>query len=87
METKQIGRHGSRFRCGKFIATLAALTAMVGAVQVVAPTSAMAMRAQCEGLFWASQRAYQNHDWTMGDYYTGRWARCEEVAEAEEQAP
>jgi hypothetical protein len=87
MKTKGIGRHGSKFRRGKFIATLVALTAMVGAVQVVSPTSAMAMRAQCENLFTISQRYYQNGDFTMGDYYVGRWARCEEVAEAEEQAP
>lgn len=60
---------------------------MIAAVQAVGPTSAVAMRAQCSNLFFVSQQYYEHADRTMGDYYAVKWATCEDVAEAEEQAP
>jgi hypothetical protein len=43
------------------------------------------MRAQCSNLWYISQSYYNHNNFTMGAVYAGKWARCEEVAEAEEQ--
>jgi hypothetical protein len=84
METKAKGR-GPLLRRGKMmIATLAALTAMAGAVQAIAPTSAVALRSQCAPLYNAAQSAYKKFDFATGDYLMARWAECEEKAEREE---
>ena len=85
METKETTRHRVRLRRGKLIATLAAVMALAGAVQAVGPTSALAMRSQCSNLFYISQSYYNHNNFTMGAYYAGKFFRCEEVAEAEEQ--
>ncbi len=52
-------RKSLRRRGRSILATLAAVVAMVGAVQAVAPASALAVRAECYSLYSWGQRELQ----------------------------
>jgi hypothetical protein len=82
METKLTTGRQPRLRRGKtMIATLVAISAMVGGAQAFTPTSAIAMRTACESYYNAAQHAYNMRDMGMYDYWMGRWLKCEEEME------
>jgi hypothetical protein len=68
------------------IATLVAMSAMVGGVQAMAPSSALGLRAACDSLYTASQVAYNRGEWSMGDYWRNKWGLCEQEQQEMEES-
>ncbi len=87
METTKTtyGRRPPRRRGRSIIATLAAVVAMVGAVQAVTPASALAVRAECYSLYSWGQRELQRGNWDRGLEIMGMWEQCERNAEIGEE--